>query len=317
MQRRNFLAAGAGLATAALGSPALTADAPSLTGPYIDLTTGKGNMLLRARMAGDLDESKVKYGSVTGIVSGVRPKEKIKDLFGFEVVSVARNERQPDGTYRNYHRESVLYTDLATGDILTHYTNPYTDERVRVVDVINDPWNIHIAEYVNVGGPSYGGLNEEANAGRREYILNWSHAGNGLITALTTINLYYPSALQPDKWPRESSGPMNQVSECYTHVVNLADAQNKDLTSLKKTGTWSRVTPWLPWMLMGQAPGHCLYQSTVTTLDGIDGFRKPVLAHMEKHHPHMLEAPPPESWEKPNLSSIEWYARTQQPAPLE
>jgi hypothetical protein len=67
---------------------------------------------------------------------------------------------------------------------------------------------------------------------------------------------------------------------------------------------------------MGQAPGHCLYQSTVTTLDGIDGFKKPVLAHMEKHHPHMLEAPPPESWDKPNLSSIEWYARTEEPAPM-
>ena len=75
MQRRDFLAAGAGLATATLGSPALAADGPSLTGPYIDLTTGKGNMILRARMEGDLDETKFKYGSVTGIVSGVRPNE--------------------------------------------------------------------------------------------------------------------------------------------------------------------------------------------------------------------------------------------------
>lgn len=319
MLRRRFLAGGAGLAAAGAVTQANVAhavDAPTLTGPYIDLTTGKGNMILRARMAGDLDESKVKYGAVTGIVSGVRPGEKVSDLFGFEVVSVGRNERQPDGTYRNLHRESILYTDLATGDILTEYLNPYTDEKVRVVDVTNDPWNIHIAEYINVGGPSYGGLNEEANAGREEYILNWSHSGNGMITALTNINLYYPSALQPDKWPRESSGSMNRVSECYTHVLSLADAQNENLTTVKKSGTWSRVTPWLPWLLMGQAPGHCLYQSTVTSLDGIDGFKKNVLAHMEKHHPHMLEAPPPESWDKPNLSSIEWYARTEEPAPM-
>ncbi|NKB43304.1 MAG: hypothetical protein GKS03_03400 [Alphaproteobacteria bacterium] len=93
MLRRHFLAEGAGLAAAGPVTQANAADAPTLTGPYIDLTTGKGNMNLRARMAGDLDESKVKYGSVTGIVSGVRPGEKVKDLFGFEVVSVGRNER--------------------------------------------------------------------------------------------------------------------------------------------------------------------------------------------------------------------------------
>ncbi|MCB2106646.1 MAG: DUF1838 family protein [Rhodobacteraceae bacterium] len=317
MQRRNILMGSAGLATAAIGSRAKAAETPTLRGPYIDLTTGKGNMILRARMGGDLDETKVKYGSVSGIVSGVRPNEKVLDMFGFEVVSVARNEKQPDGSYRNYHRESILYTDLATGEILTEYTNPYTEERVRVVDVINDPWNIHIAEYVNAGGPSYGGLNEDAKAAqRKEYVLNWMPAGNGLITAMTTINLYYRNALQPDKWPRESSGPMNQVSECYTHVVSLADAQNEKLTSISSTGTWSRVTPWLPWMLMGQAPGHVLYQSIVRGVKDVGGFKKPVREHMEKYHPHMLEAPPPESWEKPNLSSLEVYAATETPAPV-
>jgi hypothetical protein len=36
---------------------------------------------------------------------------------------------------------------------------------------------------------------------------------------------------------------------------------------------------------------------------------------MTKHHPEMLEAPPKESWSKPNLSSLEVYARDQKPAP--
>ncbi|MDG2243740.1 MAG: DUF1838 family protein, partial [Rhodospirillaceae bacterium] len=140
MLRRHFLAGGAGLAASGAVTQANAVVAPTLTGPYIDLTTGKGNMILRARMGGDLDESKVKYGSVAGIVSGVRPGERVRDLFGFEVVSVGRNERQPDGTYRNLHRESILYTDLATGEILTEYVNPYLEENVRVVDVTNDPW---------------------------------------------------------------------------------------------------------------------------------------------------------------------------------
>jgi len=40
-----------------------------------------------------------------------------------------------------------------------------------------------------------------------------------------------------------------------------------------------------------------------------------VLAHAEKLYPHMLEAPPKEYWNKPNLSSLEVYARDAKPAP--
>ncbi len=317
MDRRNFFATAAA-ATAAAGvlqtAQAATA-APTLKGPYIDLTTGKGTVNLMARINGNMDETKIKYGSASGIISGVREKEKVQDLFGFEVVAVAKNETQKDGSVRCYHREAILYTNLATGEVLTEYKNPYTNELVKVVDVINDPWNEHFEEFAKPA-PNYGGLNQkEADSARKENVLPWQVLPNGQITALRNINLFYKSALQPDKWPRESSGPMNQVSECYTYVVNLADAQNPKLTSLQTTGTWSRVTPWLPWMLMGAAPGHVLYQSTVMNFDDINFFKKPVRAHMEKNWPHMLVPPPKESWEKPNLSSLEVYANTQKPAP--
>jgi hypothetical protein len=315
MNRRNFLAGTSTAATLFAASRAQAASPPTLKGPYIDLTTGKGTVNVLARLNGNLDETKVKYGSASGKVSGVRPNEKVEDLFGFEVISAAKTERQPDGSYRLYHREAILYTDLTSGEVLTEYTVPYTKERVKIVHVINDPWNEHFEEFERAG-PSYGGLNKAAaEAPRKEAVLNWSDAGVGLITALKNVNLYYPSALQPAKWPRESSGPLNQVSECYTYVVKLADVQNEKLTSLEGTGTWSRITPWLPWMLMGAAPGHVVYQSTVGYFDDINRLKKPVRAFAEKNFPHMLVPPPRESWEKPNLSSLEVYAVTQKPAP--
>jgi hypothetical protein len=60
------------------------------TGPYIDLTTPKGNVNAAVRLDANLDESKQKWASVSGTVVGVREGEALKDLFGFEVVSVAR-----------------------------------------------------------------------------------------------------------------------------------------------------------------------------------------------------------------------------------
>jgi hypothetical protein len=66
---------------------------------------------------------------------------------------------------------------------------------------------------------------------------------------------------------------------------------------------------------MDQAQGHIVYHSTVQSFDSLAGFKPKVLAHAEKLYPHMLEAPPKEYWNKPNLSSLEVYARDAKPAP--
>ena len=323
MQRRELLTLsgslalgfGASLSQVGTATAANAAKTPGLKGPYLDLSTGKGNMLAAVRLDANLDESKTKYGSVSGVVTGVRAGEAVKDLFGFEVVSAARAWAQPDGSYRVLHREAILYSDLASGDILLDYLNPYTNERVKVVDVINDPWNHYFEEW-EPRPPNYGGLNKvDESAPRKPLNSGWFEVGNGLVANQTHINLFYKAALQPDKWPRESAGTMNQVSEFFTTVAKLADLQDPKKTSVLCTGSWVRVTPWLPWMLMGQAPGHILYHSIVQSFDTLDGFKPKVLAHMTKHHPEMLEPPPKESWSKPNLSSLEVYARDQKPVP--
>jgi hypothetical protein len=316
MDRRHFvmtgsLALGAGALQSTIASAAA---APTLRGPYVDLTTGKGNMLTLARMNANFDEGKVKYGSASGTVFGVRPGEAIRDLFGAEVVSAARAWKQADGSYRVLHRETVLYTDLRSGEVLSEFKNPYTSETVKVVDVVNDPWNETFEEFERAP-PSYGGLNKTAAPERKPVILPWREVGAGLIGATRYINLYYPSALQPDQWPRESAGKFNQVTEVFAYIVPLKDVQDEKNTSLTYTGTWSRSTPWLPWLLMGQATGHCWYETTMQGFDTMDGFKPGILAYMKKTHPQMLEPPNRESWSKPNLSSLEVYARDQKPAP--
>lgn len=315
MDRRSFMMTASMLAALpATAHASRPIPSPGVKGPYLDLTTGKGTMMALARMDGDLDESKVKYGGATGIVSAVRANEKVRDLFGFEVLSVGALRKQPDGSYRVLHRETIFYTDLATDQIISEYDNPFTGEKVKVVDVINDPWNLHIEEFEPLP-PSYGGLNKVEAKDRKPHILNWRELG-GQIVAQRGINLFYPSALQPDKWPRESAGKMAQVSEMYSFVIQTADMQNPNLTSITYSGSWSRVTPWLPWMLMGQAPGHILYQSVSYNGVPLSQLKPQVVAHAEKFHPHMLEPPPLESFQKPNLSSLENYALTQKPAPV-
>ena len=82
--RRAALATGAGAITsaAAVSASAAATAKPSLTGPYLDLTTGQGNMLAMARIVGDLDLTKQKHGWYRGVAMGFRPGEAGRDLLG-------------------------------------------------------------------------------------------------------------------------------------------------------------------------------------------------------------------------------------------
>lgn len=282
-----------------------------MDGPYLDLRTGKGNQLAYARIQGDLDFGKQKYFWFKGYVMGIRPDKKIDDLFGTAGFGAIRLRQRPDGAIERLCREIVLYTDLKTGEVMEEWKNPYLDETVKVVQVSNDPFNYLIEEYFPAP-PSFGGLNKEKPA-RAPFVLPWSQQG-GRLDMEIHIHLLYPNALQPDKWPRESNGPMVQVSEFFAHHVSAADMQNPKIKSLDYSGVWNRTTPWLPWMLMGQAPGHCQYACFMGTARDLEEVHsRPLLDYAHKHYAKFFEAPT--EYGERSLSSLENYALEQQPAP--
>ena len=122
----------------------------------------------------------------------------------------------------------------------------------------------------------------------------------------THINLYYPNALDPEKWPRESSGKMNRVTESFLYNIDLDDLQDPNQTTTKYNGSWMRITPWLPWMLMGQTPGHIVYSSFMGAVDSLDELPEDLLLAAEAISPKYLDAPT--EVYGPSLSSLERYA---------
>lgn len=329
--RRQFLkngfagvgAAGAlGLALGALGQKAqagshmragTSVGGEALRGPYLDLLTGRGNQLAYARLQSDLDFGQQKYFWFKGYVMGHRPTERIQDLFGAQGFGVIRLNEREDGVIERICREVILYTDLRTNEVLEEWHNPYIDETVNVVHVDNDPYNYLIEEYFPAP-PEFGGLDKQKEPPQRApFILPWVQNGDWLEMEIH-IHLAYPNSLQPDKWPRESSGEIAQVSEFFAHHVKAEDMQNPDITSLDYRGTWNRITPWLPWMLMGQASGNCQYAAFMGTCDHPgDVLPRPVMDYVEKNLSKYFDAP--EVFTPIGLSSLENYAKYQQPAP--
>ena len=334
LERIDFLklasagAAGAsGLAMALAGEQVLAADdagtsaalgqamGPGLDGPYLDLRTAAGNQIAYARMSGDLDESKQKSGWFKGYVMAVRPGEKVQDLFGFEGFGMSRlHYEEKTGLYQKILREVGLYTDLKTGEVLEEWNNPFNNETVKVVQIANDPYNFKIGKTF----PGAEVFNEKTGKTKMQmipFILPWQSRG-GRLELEMHIHLLYKNKLDPEIWKRESAGPMVQASEMFNYHLSPADMQNEKLTTLSFNGTWGRITPWLPWMYMGQAPGHCVYNAFMGSGEQLDEvLSRNVLDYIEKNYPKYFNAP--DKWEGFGASSLENYVKQQTPAPFE
>jgi Protein of unknown function (DUF1838) len=308
-----------GLAALAASAVAVPAAAKSPRRPKIDFVSKvdfrdpKWNRDIYARIDMDLDPAKEKCGWLKGKAYGVRDGEKVRTLFGVEGFSFTRSKRLEDGSWRRMLREIVFYRDLETGRILDSWLNPYTNETVKVVPIANDPFNFTISDHFP-DPPSYGGLNT-TKPPRRPFLQDWSVGADGTLVLNTGIDMIYPNALKPDKWVRESAGAMNRVSEHFIYVIKRKDAENPLLTHVPHIGSWSRITPWLPWMLMGQAPGHISYFTHFQTIEnGIAGLPADLVAAARAMDEKWLHAPTEDIG--PSLSSLENYAREQTPAPV-
>lgn len=263
-----------------------------------------------ARMDGEIDTSKQKVSRITGKVYGVRDNEKVRHLFDMDGFSVVRTIKLPDGNWRRLLKEVVFYRDAETGAIMDTWNNPYTGEAVKVVPIANDPFNYDIKD-TQPEGPAYGGLNA-VKPQPKPFLLDWTDLGDKLILN-TGIDLFYPAAMQPEKWPRESAGTWNRVSEHFIFFLDKADVENPAVTAIPVTGSWSRLTPWLPWLLMGQADGCINYFCHFATLkNGVADLPDDLVAAARAIDPGYLVAPTEDYG--PSLSSLENYIKTQAPA---
>jgi hypothetical protein len=281
----------------------------------IDFASPRWNRDAWARIQADMDSSRERICHCSGTIIAVRPGEALKPILGFQTFLATRLLPLPDGNIRRVNKEVIFYTNLTRlgqpGEIIDSWQNPFTQEQVRVVHAVNDPFNYTISETLILAPEDFAG--DRSKLPKIPLIFPWQDLDGQTLVLATDMHLNYPNPLKPEKWPRESAGPKAQVSEMMRYFVRRADLENPALTAVPYVGTWQRITPWLPWMLMGQAPGHCMYTSTMTAFDSIERLPKHVRDYALQHCPQMLSAPTEDYG--PSHSSLELYSRHQTPAP--
>lgn len=318
--RRATLGAGilALLAMPALGRAAATprrigtgtAGAASLRGPTLDLTTPEGNVTALAKLAADLDLTKTKHGWYEGVLIGTAPGGATRELTGIVGMSSQRLTKLTDRPgWLVLQKEVGFFTDLETGRVLDRWRNPYTNEDVEPFHIANPAVNRPIEPVVR--DTRFYDTITGSEPKERPFVLDWRAAG-GRAFVETRSHVWAKNPLDPAVWVRESAGPQVQVMDAMSYSVALDELQDAKRTTCSYVGHWTHFRPWQPWMLMGAAPGGCLYSATTGCASSLDGLPPEIVAIVRERAPEFLVAPTEVRKSEPSLVR---YQRERKPAP--
>lgn len=162
------------------------------------------------------------------------PSRRASPILRIEGLNVARFEATASGA-RMVSREVTFYLD-EEGEIVDCWENPFTDERVPVLHVWNDPVSF------DLGAPPAEVLGDE-------------------VAFSVGVSVQYPSPLPVEAFPASSAGNTYQSTELFDFFAALGDLAEPGRTSVPATFVWTRVGQWLPWMRMGQRPGWLVFHA--------------------------------------------------------
>jgi hypothetical protein len=317
MSRRSLLIGGGlGLAMPLLAPSPTEAATVAITEPRFD--SAAEMLKLFVKMSGDT--SGQNYGGwYSGHAFAVIPGEMIRPLFGFSGFGLGSDRPQPDGSYHPLWKEVGFYTDLKTGEVLESWTNPLNGAACEVMPIHNRSVNLTLSATLpdmsaleKAGVTLMNGNFAKADDPARPYGIPYTVIGDQISVFSDSVG-QAPNRLDPTVWKRESSGGKISVGEFFMLTGSLREALDPAVTRVDATGAWTRIGPFLPWMLMGSHPGHLFYRSATRKIAGPQALPPGLVATTKTRYPEFLEFPT--DWTTPMESSWEVYKRERKPQP--
>ncbi|TDJ45472.1 MAG: DUF1838 domain-containing protein [Gammaproteobacteria bacterium] len=250
----------------------------------LDLENKLDNQVALLKLQADLSGE-----PVIGIFPGKAwlwiPGENNIEAFHTYGVGASRLEyNEEEQGWRFYHREVLLYTDPATGEVIDTWNNPVTGMKVRVVHVLNDPVQRFYPLEKGPFAPPY------------PYLVN----GDNLVFQLDVFRPPVPgnNPLTRKEYPLHSQQDVYQTGELWAIHGSLAALNNPENTRVPCHTAWGRISMWEPFFEMGNRPGVVIYHSQAfTTQNGVDDIDPKIRKYLEKNHPQFVEAPyAPTEW---------------------
>jgi hypothetical protein len=255
---------------------------------------GKAQDYLNAfmRVRGDANGGVTLY-HWTGTVYSLIPGEKRTELFGFEGFNIAKTVRGEIG-FQLLTREAAFFKDPRSGEILETWHNPLTKTDVPVVQIWNDPVNQDM----------------DFDAETLPYIrqiLPSTELGDEFAFHME-IFPFYTSPLPRKEFGEFSQHDMYQAAEFFQFFARKSDLLNPALASVPTTITWNRISPWMPFMRMGDRAGSLVFVCRGQKLaGGFEALPKQIKDYVINNKPEF--ATPPDEWSEPNETSWTYFRK--------
>jgi Protein of unknown function (DUF1838) len=252
----------------------------------LDLNKPEDNLAAFVKVRGSTNEQEEVFYYASGTIYSFIPGERDRAILGFEMYNVAKVSKI-DGGYQMLTREVGFYKDLETGKIIEKWYNPWLKDSCAVIQVWNDPVNQKFM------------LKSKFGDWRVPFTEN-----EGRATLFSDIFLHYPENSASDTY---------EASELFQFFFSKTDLNNPALTSVPTDISWTRVSPFLPWMRMGQRPGNLVYQCRGYNISGPNAWQKiprSMRDYVMKHHPEFAHAP--DTFVSPNETSWTYFKKMMQ-----
>ncbi len=240
----------------------------------LDLSRPLDNQVALLKMQADLSGTQ-RLGGFGGYAWGWIPGEANPLLFGTYGIGCSRLKfHQEENGWRFYHREVLYYTDPRTNEVLRTWNNPMTGQEVEVVHILNDP----VHRFYPLSGGRF--------APPYPYKLH----GDDLVFQMDVFRAQENPITRKD-YPLHSQQDVYQSAELWSICGRFSEVNDPEATTASCHTSWARISMWLPFMEMGNRPGHMVYHSHTFTMQSPSEIPKPILEYTEKNHPQYLEAP--------------------------
>ncbi len=245
-------------------------------------------------------------GAFHGLMFAMIGDQRLQPLFGYCGFGLFEARVEPGGNVRLRGKEVGYFNDPKSGDILEQWDNPWTGERVEVFNFLND----RIRGLLTPEMPRFDfgdkddapTLMNEGTAIVREdgstpFILPWEFYGDDVLLSWDYTHRYR-NPVTATGWPTACTGEFINPSEHFTFNTKRSALEDRDVLSAPSHCGFSRLSPWWPWMRMGQSGVEGALFGRMHSHKqnrGFDEIPPKVRAYTEQHYPQFLE--PADDWD--------------------
>lgn len=280
--RRKFLGASAamsyGLAPWVLG--ACQAQSVIRNPHDINLGDPQDNVYAIIKILGDVSGAPTTWWS-DGHIFGSQEGEMIRPLMKYQSVKKGRFIKQDNGDYKYLYQGITLYLDYETEDLLDSFTNPYTNERVKVRH-----YKTSIGEYsyskegMKPSAKFKGRVNKD-KAPKKPYLLEWNRVGDIISTMLD----------ERVEYQRPSDGVWRRDNAILRYQSYWSELINGDVSAARARLNLQAQTDWFTWLNMNDQPGAIIQGGEGYKFNSLEDVPGRVLALAEQPFPGLLQKP--------------------------